>query len=258
MVPIYVINLAGSQERLARAEQQLHAQQLDFERIEAVNGKTLTAEQVSAVYSEADNRRHFYRPLSAGEIGCYLSHRRCWQTLIQSGAEYAVILEDDFTLCGDLADSISAIINTNMAIDIVKLCSYQGRERPVKYSTQISGEQHLVVHDKPMSGCCAYVISRQGAKQLLAHSTKISRPVDTDIQYCWETGVDVVSIKPYPVAQDNFFDSDIAAKGRNKPKPYPLQKQWLALTTLPAQIMARKNLIKNLKSHAQHLDSRSH
>ncbi len=247
MFPIYVINLKGSDDRLARASEQLANQALTFERIDAVNGRELCVPQKHAVVDLHANRKKFYRPLSDGEIGCYLSHRKCWQRLLDSQHDYALVLEDDFTAIGTIKTAIEAAMNNALPVDIIKLCNYQGRERPIKYGQLLSPKQTLVVHDKPLSGCCAYVITRSGAKRMLAHSQKFYRPVDTDIQHTWETGVDVAAIQPYPVVQDNFFDSEIACRGRNKPKAFVLQKQWLALQNWPRTLMARRSLICKLK-----------
>jgi collagen beta-1,O-galactosyltransferase len=38
------------------------------------------------------------RPLKYGEIGCALSHLRCWQDIVQTGTSTAIILEDDVVL----------------------------------------------------------------------------------------------------------------------------------------------------------------
>ncbi len=255
MFPIYVINLKGSEQRLARASQQLSAQRLSFERIDAVNGRLLNTEQKHAVVDPQANRQKFYRPLSDGEIGCYLSHKKCWQRLLDSHCDYAVILEDDFTATGNLKNCVEVAMKSKLPLDIVKLCNYQGRERPVKYQHALSNKHTLVVHDKPLSGCCAYIITRAGAKRMLAHAQKIYRPVDTDIQHTWETGVSVGAIQPYPVLQDNFFDSDIASRGRNKPKAYPLQKQLLAIKSWPKAQIARRQLIYKLHKGDKNLIS---
>ncbi|WP_105188965.1 glycosyltransferase family 25 protein [Pseudoalteromonas sp. T1lg48] len=249
MIPIYVINLKGSDNRLQRAAQQLTGQGLAFERIDAVNGRQLSAAQKNAILDTKANRTKFYRPLSDGEIGCYLSHKKCWQTLLDSQNEYALVLEDDFSLVGNLKSSLASVLNQPLPVDIIKLCNYQGRERANKFSRELDANHHLVIHDKPLSGCCAYVISRSGAKCMLAHASKIYRPVDTDIQHTWETGVHVGALHPYPIAQDNYFDSDIASKGRQKPKAYPLQKQWLALCNWRSAFTARRHLIAALKEH---------
>ena len=76
MIPIYVINLEGSDNRLQQAAQQLTAHGLSFERIDAVNGRQLSAAHKRAVVDAKANRNKFYRPLSDGEIGCYLSHKK--------------------------------------------------------------------------------------------------------------------------------------------------------------------------------------
>ncbi|WP_367278723.1 glycosyltransferase family 25 protein [Malikia sp.] len=38
----------------------------------------------------------WFRRLTAGELGCFLSHLRCWQLLVERDLDCALILEDDF------------------------------------------------------------------------------------------------------------------------------------------------------------------
>lgn len=78
MPSIFVINLARSTERLANSQRQLAAHGLSFERIDAVDGATLSQAQLNSHYSASLNKQNYHYPLSVGQIGCYLSHRKAW------------------------------------------------------------------------------------------------------------------------------------------------------------------------------------
>ena len=96
--PIWLINLDSNPERFQSATAQLAAFGLTAERFSAVYGKNLSADEVAACYDPALNQQKFRRPLSAGEIGCYLSHRALWQRMVDHKIELAFILEDDIDL----------------------------------------------------------------------------------------------------------------------------------------------------------------
>ena len=60
------------------------------------------------------------RPLNPGEIGCWLSHRRAWAAILQTGAAWGVVLEDDAHLCAAF-DSFVQQPGPPADADIVKL-----------------------------------------------------------------------------------------------------------------------------------------
>jgi len=67
---------------------------LNFEFVDAVDGRALTNDQLSKYSSEASIRA-CGRELSPGEIGCALSHLGIYHKIVDDGFEEAVIFEDD-------------------------------------------------------------------------------------------------------------------------------------------------------------------
>lgn len=212
MPTIFVINLERSPERLANSQRQLAAHGLSFECIDAIDGATLTPAQREINYSPSLNKKKYHYPLSAGQIGCYLSHRKAWQTIVDRQLDYAIVLEDDFILKNDLTHTIKNIEQAPIDWQMIKLSAYQNRSRSIAYQVPLQHQQHLVIHKKLMTGCCATAISFGGAKQLLAATEKFGRPVDCDLQHIWETKVAGYSLMPYPFAQNCEQVSDIKAR----------------------------------------------
>lgn len=97
MIDAFYINLDNRIDRRKNIEKQLSTLDLKAKRISASVGSELTKEQMSFV-----NFEDFYclmkRPISPGEIGCALSHRRVWQQIVEQDINYALILEDDVTI----------------------------------------------------------------------------------------------------------------------------------------------------------------
>ncbi|MBD1583939.1 glycosyltransferase family 25 protein [Pseudoalteromonas sp. S16_S37] len=248
--PIYLINLDQSPERLEKSSARLKAQNIDFERISGVYGKTLSDTELIKNYQPLLNRDRFYRPLSKGEIGCYMSHRKAWQAIVDNKHPYAIVMEDDFRLVGDLHDVFATIEQLPVKWQLIKLAAYENRTRPIAFSHPINDTFNLVVHKKAMTGCCAQAISYEGAKALLAATERFARPVDTDLQHVWETEVPVYSLMPYYIEQDLDFDSDIgAASGTKKVKKRFWKRKWLQLKEKMANKKATSQIIDAL--HAQ-------
>lgn len=91
----WVINLDRAPERLVRIGARLDTLGLPWSRFSAVEGKLLTAEdQAQLLDRPGFERRHGMTP-TLGELGCYVSHVRVMQAFLDSGHDFALILEDD-------------------------------------------------------------------------------------------------------------------------------------------------------------------
>jgi|694.fasta_scaffold00010_29 glycosyl transferase family 25 len=182
-VQTYVINLDDSHERLARVRDQLMAADVDFRRIQAVDGRKVSAKSFSE-YDDRLARRRYGRPLSGGEAGCFLSHRRCVQEFLNSEYEYALVLEDDVFLPANLRRVLMRLVNwlhqsRGPQWDVVNLGN-----APRKLS---QGLTRLKVQQQELELQAAYYFplgtfgllwSRSGAKRFLEQTHTIYAPVD--------------------------------------------------------------------------------
>lgn len=244
--PIYLINLNASPERLAKSKTRLENQNVSFIRVEGVLGRELSKEEIAQHYSDNINTQKYHTTLTKGQIGCYLSHRKAWQLIANGDAEFGIVIEDDFVLPGDLKQAIETVGNLNFEWGLIKLAAYQSRDRKIAFQHPIGNGFNVVVHEKPMSGGAATAITKQAAKKLLDATDKFGRPCDTDIQHFWETGVEVLSLMPYPVAQDMDFESTISAKKEPRKKHFWRRKiQQLAASRKNS--IAVKDQIRQLK-----------
>lgn len=213
---VLLINLDKSKERRAFCEAELNKYGIEFERISGVYGKDLSEQEVAAVYSEHDNQRAYKKTLGLGEIGCYLSHIKCWQKIVDEQLDYAVILEDDFKLdqqFQEFAEIIARLRNW----DYCRL-AFSSRHIPIAHRTTITTDYDLVYYKKVPINTLAQAVSLKGAKKLLAHSKKIYRPVDVDLKHQWEKGINIVGIDPPLIKERHDFESEIetVAKGKGR------------------------------------------
>lgn len=222
--PIYLINLDESTDRLTACDKLLKQHGLAYERVSAVLGKALSESDIARVYDQEANKKSYYRTLSQGEIGCYLSHRECWKRIVESGEPYGIVLEDDINITGDVLKAVELIEQVDFSWDLVKLAPYNRKTRKVMLSHKLDDEFELVIHNKPMSGCAATIYSRQGAQKLLATTEQFYRPVDTDIQHFWEKGIYVWSLAPYVFQQNLDSESTITASRKHNTKRHWVRK----------------------------------
>lgn len=95
---VFVINLKRSPERRAFMKKQLDALGMDYEFIEATDGKELSDEEIKNIYDEEASLKFLRVPLTRGEIGCAHSHIKTYQKIVNDNLDYALVLEDDSIL----------------------------------------------------------------------------------------------------------------------------------------------------------------
>jgi len=89
---IFVISLARAAERRATVCAHLQALGLEYELVDGVDGRALTAEEHARLLAPGVT---FSSP---GVVGCYMSHMAVYRRLVESGAAAALVLEDDAML----------------------------------------------------------------------------------------------------------------------------------------------------------------
>lgn len=208
--PIFLINLDDSTERLKAAYERLAPFGLNITRVSAVVGKNVDTDTLNNYYSARKNREGYYRELGPGEIGCFLSHLKVMQTIVDNEVPYAIILEDDFKVVGDLEQSILALENIDFAWDMVKFAEYGNKVRPTAYQFKLNNEFDLKIQKKVSAGTCAQAVSLAGAKKILESCIPFGRPIDTEYQFWWEKNIEILTLSPVPLKQDLEFESTIS------------------------------------------------
>ncbi|NXO66627.1 GT252 galactosyltransferase, partial [Phainopepla nitens] len=95
---IFMINLKRRKDRRDRMLRTLYEQEIAVKVVEAVDGKALNTSQLKALSIEMlPGYRDPYssRPLTRGEIGCFLSHYYIWKEVVSRGLQKTLVIEDD-------------------------------------------------------------------------------------------------------------------------------------------------------------------
>lgn len=213
----YLINLDGSDERLASASAQLDAAGIAFTRVSAFDGRGLDLGQVSD-YDARAAVAYMGRPLRGGEIGCYFSHLDCARRFLDSDADHGLVLEDDVRLVPDAAGLLTQMLDwlaaQHISWDVINI----GADR-LKYVTPLAdfgGHGLLRAHYFPMT-TTGIVWSRPGAEAFVTGLQKIWAPVDNALRE-WQCVADRgLSVAP-PLVGTIGADSDIDGGGAAKRK----------------------------------------
>ena len=199
---IYVLNFARATDRCGHMARAAAAIGVTLDFIEAVDGRRLTDAQRDLVDHRRRRRITPYL-LSDNEIGCWLSHRRAMQALVESGKGMAAILEDDVTLLPDFPCVLDALQHQGGLFDVVTLYRNFQRDPGFEACRTLIGGISLGRIAPMQTGAVGYVITRQAAKKFLAATPHFVHAVDKEMHRYWASGLDIYALSQPVVIHDD-------------------------------------------------------
>lgn len=201
MLPAFVINLDRAPERRTWMVSSLGRIGIAPTFVKAVDGRRFGPRLRTWL-----NRQEGEYRLSPVEAALILSHRKVWRRVLASGAEHAIIMEDDVHLADDAAD----ILSTDWSrwhFHVVKLETLRSRVWLSTHDERLGNRSLGRLHSGHL-GAAGYVISRAGAQYLLNVSRTSVQPLDltmfsdaalADPQYL------VMQVSPAVAVQEDFL-----------------------------------------------------
>lgn len=195
----YIIHLAGDTRRQINVPTLLFAL-INPTVVDAINGQDALAQNAIPIRPGDLHQPAYPFPLGPGEVGCFLSHRLCWQKIIDSGQDYGLIAEDD--LAFDPVNWVEAmdLIEDHATADMFIRLPAKPREKPVQIIGQ-NGSARLFLPRIIGRNSVCQVVGRNAAQRLLAASETLDRPLDAFLQMHWVTGQPVHTILPNGVLE---------------------------------------------------------
>lgn len=200
-IPTYVINLKNSYARKEYMKRILSPyKDLDVTFVEAVDGRLLSEVQLQTIFDMQACVQRNGRIINPGEIGCTLSHRKCYQKVLDSASSYVLILEDDISIVGKM----NAVINDAVT-------DFMNSKKP--RILFLSGD-YWYWRKKTITKVCwavgsyAYFINRAAIERILKTGKPFSVADDWDLYKT--NGVGLYAIHPYVIdANISDLPSDI-------------------------------------------------
>ena len=209
----YIINLVRSPERRAHMVAELGKTGIDYEIVQAVDGRELDFHDSRTIAnvepSVLDNNL-----LLPNQIACVLSHLDAYRRILNDGSDYGFVFEDDVILPSDLGSLADAIAKTLAGAEIVLLnfdskdTCRMSREGSIELPDSRVLALPIDVND-PVSGA-AYIISRQACERMIEQLLPVRAKVDDWAQRYNEGMLDRVRcVVPLPVTKNPVFASTI-------------------------------------------------
>jgi glycosyl transferase family 25 len=192
-IEAFVLHMPGSASRRTQVERIIAACPVACRPLEAVDGRAMSEEDRALVYQRQVHTPRYPFALRPGEIGCFLSHRRAWQSIIDLGLCGGLILEDDVELERpgfDRALEVSA--DAIRSSDLVRLRLMHRTPRLWRARGECRVERPAVT---PL-GTQAQLVSRAGARRLLDATARFDRPIDVFLQMHWIPGIMTCEVAP--------------------------------------------------------------
>ena len=188
-MPVFIINLRRSPERREAMRAQCAAFGIEPSFVEAHDGAA------SGARSKDDR-------LSPSEMGCLLSHRGLWDTIVRNQTPVACILEDDCRLDANIIGLLESIDRERARWDVVLLGHHSSRHdadsgaETCYRSLSLDGRYRLAQVAEFAMGAYAYVVTLDGARKLISLADPARMPADWVTGYAPAGGARLFAVTP--------------------------------------------------------------
>lgn len=224
---------------------------------DATDGSLLTVGEIDAVYQP---KRHFPQypfELTRGEIGCFLSHRRIWQMMVERSIPKLLVLEDDVEFLPNFNETLRFAVEN---IPDNAYVQFQVRELQPDRSQQNLPvmQSHFVQPAVIPLRTSAQLVTLSAARRLTEFSERFDRPVDAAIQLKWIHGVTVLTSQPRSLVEVSGLigGSTIGATKKGKPLTLRLQRE-IARAIYRTKIRYHSQIDASANQIASGLDNRT-
>lgn len=214
-VNAFVIHLRRAEQRRPQVDRIIEACPVNTTILDAVDGRAMSAEERTQVYTT----NKLFEPrypfeIGPGEIGCFLSHRRAWQAIIDGDLDAGLIIEDDVEIDQIVFGDAFELATAHM--DELGYIQFQVRDvsGPSKTIARQNGAEIFRPKIVPLR-TSSQLVSKREAEALLAKTETFDRPVDGVLQLVWETGVPIYCARPSGVTDRTVQTGGSTISGRS-------------------------------------------
>lgn len=229
MKNIAVVSLIDAHDRREHINALFKEYNLDFGYFDAINKS-----QVTNILKKHDLTVETEK-MSAGEIGCTLSHYCLWNQIIEKDIPYMMIFEDDIFFAKSAEVLLSDLDWLPCDFDVIKIeTTYEKVMLKKEFDLTLS---HSLLQMKSRHlGSGGYIISQKAANKLISKVKKLGLQVPVD-HMVFEDLVDEVNSKVYQISpaiciQDIIYNKDsirFESELEKERKPKPKNKQKISV-----------------------------
>ncbi len=226
-IPIFVINLERSADRMRDIAQRLDALGLSYERFPACDGRKVEREFIARNYPS------FLESYDEGSenlpgIGCSVSHIGASKLILERGLDAACIMEDDAEFDDDFPRFVDTGTKYPEWADTIKLEARVNRKLVACcHIGTVAGRQLAYVPGNNTNGAACYIMTKAGARKV----------------------ADILGNRPYSGWDHTLFEYTTSTVKALHVLPYParqLRQMSLPGTISPVSTMPKKKVRKTM------------
>lgn len=232
----YIINLASSTDRKTRMDGLMKNSCFpEHEFIEAVDGRKMDEQELDRKFDRKRFRKLYTRDVRPGEIGCTLSHQKCYRKIVEENEKCALILEDDIVIAKAPDKGLMEMIERYMDSETPRIMLLSGGYWFTGMKNLDATEYRLAeVYDAFMTH--SYVINRAAAKAMTEDYPYVL--ADNWFLFRKKCGVELTGLCPHLIDQDWSGLGSVINKGYARDERP--QKSWYVRNI--GRLMMRKLL----------------
>ena len=230
-VPVYVIHMASQPKRWDVLMERLSAfPNLHTILVDAIDGRAVPEEVRSRNISPLYPCYTGYSTMTAGEYGCGMSHHKAHGLFLDSGAPFAVVLEDDVLLSPD-SDNAIQTVTPLLEVPEPRILLLSCRLIVFRKPFAMFG-RYTVYRVLEGGGAYGYALNRAAAKVLRHRHLPFRAPCDWWL-VVRQMGIRVLALTPHVASYRDGLreDSTIEADRKNlwsreRGQRIPVRLQW--------------------------------
>lgn len=194
----YIINLNRSVDRrLYMSKQLMRFPYISAEFITAVDGYSLSAKERVSSFDDLRFKSRNEASARPGEVGCTLSHQKCYRKIIDENEPYVLILEDDIYISNTIAIIIEKVSNL-MQTNVPRIILLSDFFWYTKTAPLIGKYKLATVYNAFLTH--SYIINQAAARLMIEERPYI---IADDWIYIRKKGIKLNAILPHLASQKN-------------------------------------------------------
>ena len=193
-IPVFVLGVPG-RYRGTVLEQDLNARGFPAERLDAPDATLWTSDDVTRVYDSVASRIVMYREMTPPEIACAVGHRQFVRRKAEDDDEWAILLEDDTRIVGDLAELVPLLAHLSGRRAVVLLGDATFPDPEILESLSIGAITAVRLKSAPW-GSWAYAMSREAARHARRREHGLRVSSTSDWPLIWSTSTEFWRCSP--------------------------------------------------------------
>lgn len=200
-LPIFVINMDNSRDRMDAMAKRLADLGLTYERFPAYAGAKIEKEFIERNYPQLLDM--FERKEAPGAIGCFISHVELSKMLLARNIDRACILEDDAEFDEDFSKFVAEDAGYPEWAEAIKLESSVKRKYVMcSYVERVAGRRLVCIPGNNTNGSACYIITKRGAEKVADTVARAEfRGVDHLLFDYRLANIKSIHVLPYPARQ---------------------------------------------------------